>query len=61
MNQQSPDDEKEEAFVHGTLQIPRLEDMCRAHAYSNMCDSTWPTLRLNLPEEAGQPGSVSWG
>ncbi len=52
MNQQSTDDEEEEAFVHGALQIPRLEDMCRAHAYSNMRDSTWRTLRSNLPEEA---------
>ncbi len=51
-DQQPDDDEEEESLIHGAVQVPRLEDMCRAQAYSNMRDSTRRTLVSNLPEEA---------
>ncbi|KAA6424594.1 MAG: hypothetical protein FRX49_05803 [Trebouxia sp. A1-2] len=50
--QQTADDEEEESFTHGVVQVPRLEDMCRRQAYSNMRESTRRTTVSNLPEEA---------
>ncbi len=51
-DQQPDDDEEEESAIHGAVQVPRLEDLCRAQAHANMRDSTWRTLVSNLPEEA---------
>jgi hypothetical protein len=51
-DQQPDDDEEDESVIHGAVQVPRLEDLCRAQVYSNMRDSTRRTLVSNLPEEA---------
>ncbi len=51
-DQQPGDDEEEESVIHGAVQVPRLVDLCRAQAYSNMRDSTRRTLVSNLHEEA---------